>query len=98
MIWVDGYKWPPYLHGTGSEDYFNQACGMQDNAFLRNGSSVYETNTLPRKPVTGQDYGGYQTSCVFHLENPVRFQESIKVTIELARIFRRLSFFSGVAG
>jgi hypothetical protein len=71
MIWVDGYKWPPELHGTGSEDYLNQAWGMQDNAFLRNGSSIYEQNT-----------GGYQTSYVFHLENPVRFQEEIKVTIE----------------
>lgn len=71
MIWVDGYKWPPDLHGTGSEDYLNQAWGMQDNAFLRNGSSIYEHNT-----------GGYQTSYVFHLENPVRFQKEIKVTIE----------------
>jgi hypothetical protein len=71
MIWVDGYKWPPELHGTGSEDYLNQAWGMQDNAFLRNGSSIYEQNT-----------GGYQTSYVFHLENLVRFQKEIKVTIE----------------
>ena len=71
MIWVDGYKWPPDLHGTGSEDYFNQAWGMQDNAFLRNGSSIYEKNT-----------DGYQTSYVFHLENPVRFEKDIRVTIE----------------
>ncbi len=71
MIWVDGYKWPPDLHGTGSEDYFNQAWGMQPNAFLRNGSSVFEHAT-----------GGYQTSYVFHLENPVRFAREIKVTIE----------------
>ena len=71
MIWVDGYKWPPDLHGTGSEDYLNQAWGMQDNAFLRNGSSIYEHNTR-----------GYQTSYVHHLENPVRFQREIKVTIE----------------
>ena len=71
MIWVDGYKWPPDLHGTGSEDYLNQAWGMQDNAFLRNGSSLHEANT-----------GGYQTSYVFHLENPVRFTREIKVTIE----------------
>lgn len=71
MIWVDGYKWPPDLHGTGSEDYLNQAWGMQDNAFLMNGSSIYEHNT-----------GGYQTSYVFHLTNPVRFQKSIKATIE----------------
>ncbi len=71
MIWVDGYKWPPDLHGTGSEDYLNQAWGMQRNAFLRNGSSIFEHDT-----------GGYQTSYVFHLENPVRFQEEIRVTIE----------------
>lgn len=71
MIWVDGYKWPPDLHGTGSEDYFNQAWGMQKNAFLRNGSSIYE-----------QDTNGYQTSYIFHIENPVRFEKEIKVTIE----------------
>ena len=51
MIWVDGYKWPPDLHGTGSEDYLNQAWRMQDNAFLRNGSSIHEDDT-----------NGYQTS------------------------------------
>ncbi len=71
MIWVDGYKWPPDLHGTGSEDYLNQAWGMQPNAFLRNGSSIWEEHTK-----------GYQTSYVFHLENPVRFEREIKVTIE----------------
>jgi len=71
MIWVDGYKWPPDLHGTGSEDYLNQAWGMQANAFARNGSSIYEGDT-----------DGYQTSYVFHLENPVRFTKEIKVTIE----------------
>ena len=71
MIWVDGYKWPPDLHGTGSEDYLNQAWGMQPNAFLRNGSSIYEGDT-----------GGYQTSYVHHLENPVRFEREIRVTIE----------------
>ena len=90
MIWVDGYKWPPDLHGTGSEDYLNQAWGMQDNAFLRNGSSIYEGYTIPHKPAdlnpqvkrAPWSVGGYQTSYVFHLENPVRFQKEIKVTIE----------------
>ena len=71
MIWVDGYKWPPDLHGTGSEDYLNQAWGMQPNAFLRNGSSIHESNT-----------GGYQTSYVLHVENPVCFEKEIKVTME----------------
>ena len=72
MIWVDGYKWPPDIHGTGSEDYFNQALGMQRNAFLRNGTAIHEFDT-----------GGYSTSYVFHIENPVRFQKEIKVTIEI---------------
>jgi hypothetical protein len=71
MIWVDGYKWPPDLHGTGSEDYLNQAWGMQPNAFLRNGSSIHLDAT-----------GGYQTSYVHHLENPVHFRKEIRVTIE----------------
>jgi hypothetical protein len=71
MIWVDGYKWPPDLHGTGSEDYLNQAWGMQPNAFLRNGSSIHESHT-----------GGYQTSYIHHLENPVRYEKELKVTIE----------------
>jgi len=71
MIWVDGYKWPPDLHGTGSEDYLNQAWGMQKNAFMRNGSSIHEADT-----------GGYQTSYVHHIENPVAFEKSVKVTIE----------------
>ena len=44
---------------------------MQDNAFLRNGSSIFEHNTR-----------GYQTSYVHHIENPVRFRREIKVTIE----------------
>ncbi|HPP13431.1 MAG TPA: DUF2961 domain-containing protein, partial [bacterium] len=73
----------PDLHGTGSEDYFNQAWGMQPNAFLRNGSSLYEGYTLGIPDGNPwQRQGGYQTSYIFHLENPVRFQKEIKVTIE----------------
>ncbi|OGV65410.1 MAG: hypothetical protein A3K18_32350 [Lentisphaerae bacterium RIFOXYA12_64_32] len=84
MIWVDGYKWPPDLHGTGSEDYLNQAWGMQDNAFLRNGSSIFEGNTIQHTDAKTNPWGvgGYQTSYVLHLENPVRFRKEIKVTIE----------------
>ena len=76
MIWVDGYKWPPDLHGTGSEDYLNQAWGMQDNAFLRNGSSIFEGGTIPAPEIElYRGDSGYQTSYVFHLENPVRFTQ-----------------------
>jgi hypothetical protein len=71
MMWVDGYHWPPDIHGTGSEDYFCHAWGMQKSAFLRNGTSIHERDT-----------NGYQTSYVHHIENPVPFTKEIKVTIE----------------
>jgi len=83
MIWIDGYKWPPDLHGTGSEDYFNQAWGMQNNAFLFNGSSIFEGfSVFEHNLYDGKMNGGYQTSYIFHLTNPVHFKKSIKVTIE----------------
>ncbi len=71
MIFVDGETWPPSLHGTGSEDYFGQAWGMQGNAFPMNGSALYDG-----------DVPGYQVSYRFHLVDPVRFSESIRVTME----------------
>lgn len=71
MFFIDGEEWPPSIHGTGSEDAFNHAYGMQRNAYLFNGSSIYEMDT-----------GGYQTSYVFYLTNPVRFQKSLRASIE----------------
>lgn len=86
MIWVDGYKWPPDLHGTGSEDYFGQAWAMQPNAFLRNGTSLFEYQT-----------GGYQTSYVFHLENRVHFEREVRVTIEQGHANHLANEMSSVA-
>jgi hypothetical protein len=83
MIWVDGYKWPPDLHGTGSEDYLGHAGGMQEDAALRNGSSIFEGYTIPTPEINlWRGNSGYQTGYVFHLENPVHFSKEIRVTIE----------------
>jgi Protein of unknown function (DUF2961) len=71
MIFIDEDTWPPSLHGTGSEDYFNHAWGMQDNAFLMNGSALHES-IIP----------GYQVSYRFHLADPIHFAKRIAVTIE----------------
>jgi Protein of unknown function (DUF2961) len=71
MIFIDEDTWPPSLHGTGGEDYFNQAWGMQRNAFPMNGTIVHE-----------DDVPGYQVSYRFHLADPVRFEERIRVTLE----------------
>jgi hypothetical protein len=98
MIWVDGYKWPPDLHGTGSEDYFNHAWGMQPNAFLRNGSSIYEGGTIPAPEIElYRGNSGYQTSYVLHLENPVRFTQAIKATIEIGHANHLTNEVSSVA-
>jgi hypothetical protein len=98
MIWVDGYKWPPDLHGTGTEDYFGHGGGMQPDAFLRNGSSIYEGYTIPSPEIElWRGNGGYQTSYVFHLENPVRFTQDIKVTIEHGHANHQSNEMSSVA-
>lgn len=70
MIYVDGEK-VPSINGTGTEDYFGHAWGMQKNSFLYNGSIIHES-----------DMPGYQVSYRFHLPDPVRFSKEIKVTIE----------------
>ena len=60
------------MHGTGSEDYFNQAWDMNPgNAYHFNGSIVHE-----------RDVPGQQVSYRFHLADPVRFSKRIKVTME----------------
>ena len=83
MIWVDGYKWPPDLHGTGSEDYLGHAGGMQADTSLYAGSSIFEGRTIPAaEHDLWRGNSGYQTSYVFHLGNPVYFEREIKVTIE----------------
>jgi len=71
MIFVDDDTWPPSLHGTGSEDYFGHAWGMQRNAFLMAGSILNE-----------KDVPGFQHSYRFHITDPVRFEKQIKVTME----------------
>jgi D-arabinan exo alpha-(1,3)/(1,5)-arabinofuranosidase (non-reducing end) len=71
MIFIDDDTWPPSLHGTGGEDYFNQAWGMQRNAYPMCGTIVHE-----------EDVPGYQVSYRFHLVDPVRFSKRIRVTME----------------
>ncbi|MBN2392301.1 MAG: DUF2961 domain-containing protein [Anaerolineae bacterium] len=98
MIWVDGYKWPPDLHGTGTEDYIGQAGGMQPDAFWRNGSSIFEGYTIPSPEIElWRGNGGYHTGYVFHLENPVRFTREIKVTIEHGHANHQANEMSSVA-
>jgi len=73
MIFIDGEEWPPSLHGTGTEDYFNTAyCPAVKY------DSPYHGMTLPGGP----NWSGKSSYYRFHIEDPVHFRQSIKVTIE----------------
>ena len=76
MIFIDGEPWPPRLHGTGSEDYFNTAfCPRQEFCAPYHGITV----------ISGDDewpWRGKNSFYRFHIEDPVYFERSIRVTIE----------------
>jgi D-arabinan exo alpha-(1,3)/(1,5)-arabinofuranosidase (non-reducing end) len=71
MIFIDDDTWPPSLHGTGTEDYFNHAWGMQRQAYPYHGAILHES-----------DLPGYAVSYRLHVVDPVRFASRIRVTIE----------------
>ncbi len=72
MIWIDGEK-EPRIHGTGGEDYFNAAWGF---------SKPYATPMVGLLEFTGFQAGSRFVMYRWHLEAPLRFHKSIKVTIE----------------
>jgi hypothetical protein len=76
MIFVDGEPWPPRLHGTGSEDYFNTAfCPKEEYCAPYHGLTVYSgTADWP--------WRGQNSLYRFHVEDPIRFEREIRVTIE----------------
>jgi hypothetical protein len=70
MIFIDGEK-TPRINGSGSEDYFNHAWGIQRNSFLFNGSIFNE-----------RDIVNHQFAYRFHIADPIYFDKSIRVTFE----------------
>ncbi len=57
MIFIDDGTWPPSLHGTGAEDYFNRAWGMQTNAFQL--SQIADAQpSMPAKTAPSADNSG----------------------------------------
>jgi hypothetical protein len=76
MIVIDGEPWPPRLHGTGTEDYFNTAfCPTQEYCAPYHGITLYSGD--PDWP-----WGGKNSMYRFHIEDPIRFERSIRVSIE----------------
>jgi len=88
MIFIDGEKWPPTLHGTGTEDYFNTAwCPTQEFSASYHGIPL----------AGGPNWSGKITLYRFHIEDPICFEKSIRVTIEHGHANRRSDDYSSVA-
>jgi hypothetical protein len=90
MIWIDQDRgeWPPRLHGTGTEDYFNTAwCPSQVV------SAPYHGMPLPGGP----NWSGQISLYRLHLEDPVLFERSIRVTIEHGHNNQRSDDYSSTA-
>ncbi len=76
MIFIDGEPWPPRLHGTGTEDYFGTAfCPKQEYCAPYHGITVYSGDEA-------WPWGGKSSMYRFHIEDPIRFEREIRVTIE----------------
>jgi hypothetical protein len=88
MIFIDGEAFPPSLHGTGTEDYFNTAWCPQERF-----ESPYFGITQPGGP----NWAGKISLYRFHIEDPIYFLKSIRVTIEHGHANRRRDDFASTA-
>jgi hypothetical protein len=76
MVFIDGQTWPPSFHGTGTEEIFGGgAC--PDNEY----SGPYTGFHLVENRDGDQWYGKNAMYRLF-VRDPIRFQKSIRVTIE----------------
>lgn len=76
MIFIDGESWPPSLHGTGTEDWYHCAYGPTQEYQAPYHGILLNSGT-PDWPWKGKN-SVYR----YHIEDPLRFQKSIRVTIE----------------
>jgi hypothetical protein len=87
MIYVDG-ETTPSLAGTGTEDYFCDAWGMRESMSPYYGCPLCEGF---------HDPGQKTTMYRFHIEDPIPFRKSIRVTIEHGSQNDRADNLSSVA-
>lgn len=90
MIWIDQEPadWPPCLHGTGTEDYFNTAWAPTVVV-----AAPYHGVTLPGGP----NWSGSISLYRLHVQDPIMFERSIRVTIEHGHNNRRSDDYASTA-
>ena len=80
MFLVDGEPWPGSAHGTGTEDYFNQSWCPDENyqhPYFGTARAPGRDNDSPRFGWLGRTHV-YR----FHFEDPIRFNKSLRASIE----------------
>jgi hypothetical protein len=88
MIFIDGEPWPPSLHGTGTEDYVNMGwCPQQEY------SAPYHGLILGGR----DNWKGKISYYRYHIQDPVMFEKSIRVTIEHGHANHRSDDWSSTA-
>jgi hypothetical protein len=78
MIFIDGEELPS-ITGTGTEDYFGYAWGYPGGSSSTPYHGVTVVGELHGKAI----YSGKWTMFRFHVEDPIQFEKSIRVTIEV---------------
>ncbi len=74
MIFIDGERWPPVLHGTGTEDYFNTSWSPTE-LFAHPFYGYARIND-------GFAWLGRTHVYRFHISDPLYFDKSLRFTIE----------------
>jgi hypothetical protein len=89
MIFIDDEPFPPSIHGTGMEDYFGSAFGFPGKF----------STPLFGVSLAGdsRDWSGMWTLYRYHLESPIAFSNSLRVTIEHGHANDRSDDYSSVA-
>jgi len=89
MIFIDGDT-SPTINGTGTEDYYNGAWdfGLQPFGYMHNGAPYM---------VDPERIGGRYCLYRWHIESPITFEKSIRVTMEHGHANHRADNFYTVA-
>ena len=73
MVFVDGDVWPPSIHGTGTEEIFGGgACPATEYSGPYHGFHLIESS----------DYAGLVGAYRWYVHDPIRFQRSLRWTVE----------------
>jgi len=98
MFFIDGEPFPPSLHGTGTEDYFCHAWGMQCHAaHLYHGVSLAVSPFDHVPPGNPSNWQGRYTCYRLHVVDPVPFTKSLVMSIEHGHANNRSDDWSSVA-